>query len=402
MTPTTPATTGTEAGDQAAGVISPSGVYNPNTPVASITPTTPVSIPDNNAPTYDYKAIMAGLNTAQSSVDNTISKISTDTTQQGQQSTDQAAFEDQYGVTADKASLNDLNTQLNSLNNEANAESIKAEGQPIELGSITGQQRQIEHERTIKALGLSSSIQAMQGNLTLANDQVTRAINMKYDPIKADITNLNNQLTANYKNLSQAEQQQSDALKASNDAKLKQIDVQVAADKDWSTTKNTALSNGAPLNVVQQAQTLRDQGNDDAARALLGNYTGTKGNQVIGYDAQGNPIYQNPGGGSGQFTTANLNKGAALAGVSTDDFKKFSSEGANAFVNNYAAISAKEKEIYSSIHPSPTSAEQTANIAAGKPAIPNPSNPSDIEKAISEQNIPPEVKDYLTKYLKSL
>ena len=44
----------------------------------------------------------------------------------------------------------------------------------------------------------------------------------------------------------------------------------------WAKLKNEALKNGAPVNIVQQAETLKAAGKENDARALLSPYTGTK------------------------------------------------------------------------------------------------------------------------------
>lgn len=304
--------TNSEAALQTAQNMNPS----PNIPVFKIAPASPVVIPPATA-TPDYSAILASVVGAQGKVDTTEKKLEEDTKALGGKSADQATLETQDltgagSVASDKAGLRDLNAQLVSLNNEANAAKLKVENQPIELGSIHGQQATIERERTIKALGISSQIQAMNGNLTTANEAVTRSITLKYDPIKAEIDQLNKQLTYNYKNLTEAQKEKADAIKAENAVKLKELTNKEAQEKEWGTTRNTALANGAPVTVVQRAQALKDAGNETGARALLSNYTGTKGNQVVGYDAKGNPVYQTPPKKTSTFnfntTSANLQK----------------------------------------------------------------------------------------------
>lgn len=278
--------TNTEGQLQASQALNP----NPNIPAYKAAPTSPFYVPP--PPTEpDYSSLMASTNTAQTAVNATDQALIDATKAYGGQDAERATLEGSTGVTADTAGLRDLTAQLTSLNNGANAAKIKAEGQPIEQGSIDGQQRQIEHERTIKALGISASMAAMQGNIQTANDKIDAMLKLKYGAIKTNIEVLNLQSDRNYKNLTAAQKVQADALQYQRDIKLKQVGVQEAKQKSWETDKNQALANGAPLKVVQRAEALRVAGQEDAARALLANYTGTKGNQVIGYDSAGNPIY---------------------------------------------------------------------------------------------------------------
>lgn len=293
--------TNSEAAIQTAQNLNPS----PNIPAYKTNPTNQVVL-GQLPPATDYNAIMAGLNTNvatdQTNVNNTQNKITTDTTQLGQQSADQQALEGKYGVAADQKGLNDLNAQVTALNNEANAEKIRLGDNPgILKGGLSAQVNQVEHERTIKALGISSQIQAMQGNLKLANDQVDRALKLKYDPIKAEIETLTKQLDYNYKNLTEAQKEKADAVKTQNDLKLKTVDAKIATEKAFTTTINQGLSNGMPSKVATQAQQLYGAGNEIGARVLMSNFTGATGSQV---DANGNQIPSPKKPGSSSFATS--------------------------------------------------------------------------------------------------
>lgn len=81
------------------------------------------------------------------------------------------------------------------------------------------------------------------------------------------------------------------------------------------------------------------------------------------------------------YTRDEINTGAARAGVSVDDFKQFSEDAANAFINNYPGITQKIKEI--------------------DQGLKDGTDPSEIEGVISSLLVPDEIKNYLVKYLKS-
>lgn len=276
-------TTGTMQGDIAAGLIK-DGVYNPNIDVSKINPTNPIKLPDPSL-TPDYNATLAGTNVSlpptpeETAVKTTQDKITADTTALGGQSAYQLDQEKALGLDENKKTLNNLQAELNSVNTEAqvSALNLDRQGTATRLTAANTLDRQnIEKDRTIKALRISASIQAIQGNIALANDQVTKAVALKYDPLKAEIETLNKQLEYNYKSFDNAEKKKADALKAANDLKLKALDIEKDATENWLKTKNEALSNSAPLKIVQQAEALKSAGKENDARALLAPYTGPK------------------------------------------------------------------------------------------------------------------------------
>ncbi|MEK9207372.1 MAG: hypothetical protein AAB922_02755, partial [Patescibacteria group bacterium] len=91
---------------------------------------------------------------------------------------------------------------------------------------------------------------AIQGNLTLANDQVKRAVDLRYDPIKSNLELLNKQLEFNYKSLDASEKRRADALKAVNDAKLKELEVQRANEKDKNSTLLNQMQSYPDANIT--------------------------------------------------------------------------------------------------------------------------------------------------------
>lgn len=267
-------------GDIDAGLIK-NGVYNPNIPVDQVGPAVPVKLPDAPA-TDNYSAILASLNGTlpeETTYKKTQEDIITKTKELGGQDAFAAGKESEVGLDTSKKELADLTAQLRSVNAEATAETLNLDkrGDPARLTAAhTLDAQNIEKDRTIKALRLSASIQAVQGNIDLANDQVKRAIDLKYNPLKNELEVLNKQLEFNYNSFSAAEKRRADKLKEANDIKLKELDIEKNKAEDWAKERNEALSNGASVKLVQQAETLREAGKEIDARALLAPYTGTK------------------------------------------------------------------------------------------------------------------------------
>lgn len=274
-------TTGTIEGDIAAGLIT-NGVYNPNVPVDKITPVSPLTLPD--APTStDYNAALGSTKGSlpeapsadETALKDTQSKITSKTTELGGESAFQVEQEKLAGVPGLQKDLKNLQAELLSINNEAQIANLNLDrvGTPTRLTAASNLDRSnIEKDRAVKALRVSASIQAIQGNVLLANDQVARAVALKYDPLKAELETLNKQLEFNYKTFDAAEKKRADKLKADNDKKIKELEIERKNVDDWEKTKNNALADGTPLSIVTSAQQFFDAKQEEKARALLGSY----------------------------------------------------------------------------------------------------------------------------------
>ena len=280
-------TTGTQEGDIAAGLIQ-NGVYNPNVDVSKITPTDSIKLP-SLPETDNYSAILASLKGSlppepdTSAIEKGQKDILSLMSEQGKESAFRAEQEGAAGVNIDKKALANLQAELNAVNTEAAAATLNVDrpDQPTKLtaGAILDK-GVIERDRTIKALRLSSSIQAMQGNLSLALDQADRAVKLKYDPLKNEIDVLNKQLEFNYKNFNAAEKKRADALQEVNDLKMRELDQKQDAENTFNKVKIEALINGLPPVIAQRAETLFNNNQSDQAYAILSNYAGVESRQV--------------------------------------------------------------------------------------------------------------------------
>lgn len=246
---------------------------SPNIPSYKAAPTAPFSAVEEPPPA-NYNAILAGVQAAQAQSSASDQAYQDAVASLGNASADEAAFADQAGVNANKKVINDLTASLNALNAEAMAEQVKLENQPILTSIATGQQAQVEKLRAIKAMSISSQIQAAQGNLSLAQDQAERALKLKYDPIKARIDALKFQVDRNYDNLSDEKKLRADALKLQYDEQKAKIQEQEAEDKQFDRIRIGAIGQNMPVALAQQAQALYDAGRVDEAYAVMSKFTG--------------------------------------------------------------------------------------------------------------------------------
>jgi hypothetical protein len=233
------AETNTPEAIRAAQALNPS----PNIPVYQIEPTTPFK-PVNLTDTTNYNALLAGTKISLPEP-KTPEQLAYEKTQQDylakmKDLTGQEAFAQQkaqeLGIPEKQKELNDLQAQLRTLNAEAAAQQEALANQPILSSIALGQQAQVERTRAIKALSLSAQIQALQGNIALAQDQVQQAVDLKYKPIIQELNLLNQQLEFNKEFFNAAEKKRAEELKRQNDLQLKQLEIQIANEKDKNAT----------------------------------------------------------------------------------------------------------------------------------------------------------------------
>lgn len=157
------------------------------------------------------------------------------------QLTGQSAFrstqEAKQGLSEMLKTQTDLSARLKGLQNEALSIPLQfqqgAEGRGITTGGLAPIQTGALRENAIKALSVSSMLEASRGNITLANDLVDRAVNAQYAPLleeqKAKLANLD--LILKSPAYSLADKNRANAQKVLEEAKKTQLE-QAQKDKD--------------------------------------------------------------------------------------------------------------------------------------------------------------------------
>ena len=128
-------------------------------------------------------AVEADSSTARTQIMETLAQLSG-------KGTKQAELEAQAKIPEQTRQLNELNLSLQALNKEALAAQLQAERSGETLGFVRGEQGEIERQRAIKALTLSAQAQIIQGNIGLAQAQVSRALDLEYEPLTQKLTAL--------------------------------------------------------------------------------------------------------------------------------------------------------------------------------------------------------------------
>ena len=225
----------------------------PNVSVDQIQPTSPLNLPNLPADTLDYAAILRGtapslpvapnpesekLKASQDAITSALTEL------RGQEAYSQQQSE-AFGLPESQRRLKDLTAQLLSVNTEAQQQVLEYDkgGKPAILTAAANIDKQnIERDRAIKALGLSAQIQALQGNVELATQQAQRAVDLKYKPILANLDLLEKQLQYSYKTFDAAEKKIADSVSFQNSIKLRQLDAQIAQDKQNATYALNAMA----------------------------------------------------------------------------------------------------------------------------------------------------------------
>lgn len=189
---------------------------------------------------------------------------------------DQAALEEKAGINAIEKDVTDLTNQLNL---------IKAESQTIPLQTQQEYQGRLStqagvgaietgklRENAIKALTTSALLQARQGSLLTAQNQVDRAIQLKYEPIKAQIEATRQQLEINDKYfITPAERKLAEKQTIALAERERQIKKQEEGEQQMLTLITNASSQGASQDLLRRAQAAKTP---MEASMILGQYAG--------------------------------------------------------------------------------------------------------------------------------
>lgn len=234
-----------------------SSTLAPATPIPYTTPATtpayPVGTLDTTIPTPP--AVPTPSETQANSLTDTLKALNASLVGK---SADQTAANTAAGVDTAQKTITDLSAQLSGLQNEAKAIPLSlqndATGRGITAAGLAPIQSAQLRDNAVKALTVSTLLQAAQGNLANAQAQADKVITQKYGPIQEQITaataNLN--LILNSPEYSLEEKNRAQTQLDAQNAK------QVALDKAKSdaaavlTTAQNAAANGTDAITLQK------------------------------------------------------------------------------------------------------------------------------------------------------
>jgi hypothetical protein len=228
--------------------------------------TTPFTLPPAPAPsTFDISTLPSIgdlLNPPKSQVETDLDSqeqlLATDSAKIGGKAAAQISAEDtaarSLGATTGLADftkqLRDINAQQTQLTADAAAATNKSEDRLAPTFAIRGEQAQIERQRSVRALGLSAIAQTLQGNIASAQDYATRAVEVQFAPVQAEIDYLKSAIDINKDKLSREDAKRAEALQVQLQERQRVLDEQKADKEGVHQIAMTAAQFGAPANVL--------------------------------------------------------------------------------------------------------------------------------------------------------
>lgn len=180
------------------------------------------NLPPTPQPTqYDLSAIplpnvneITRLEDEGSSLEN---KLLTAMGELGQKGTAQLQKEASLGLPEYQKQLTDVSGQIQALQKEAMAIPLQLQeqvaGRGVTAGGLAPIQTSQLRQNAIKALGLSSIAQTLQGNVALAQQQADRAIQLQFEPVQAEIDYLKTALELNATRLDREDKKRAELLR---------------------------------------------------------------------------------------------------------------------------------------------------------------------------------------------
>lgn len=137
----------------------------------------------------------------------------------------------------------------------------EARGRGITKGGLRPIQAGRLRANAIRALTVSSLLEASKGNLTTALDLIDRAVAQKFDPIREDIRIKKNNLDLilDSPEFSKAEKDRAKAEKAKQEKAEKELDIRETREKEIQTVAVNAAKNGADALTLQLIQNASSQ-----------------------------------------------------------------------------------------------------------------------------------------------
>lgn len=264
--------------------------YTVAIPISSVTtaPQQQFQTPTPQAPT-NYGAITTDLASQQDfalqQFQNQQDQMVSDTSKLQNALLGEGAFRSQQaeatGLNAANQAAIQKSAEISALGKQAAAAQQENISQGRQLGSVgsfvAGQGAEIERNRAIKALSLGAELDAIQGNIAVAQSKVDQAVEAQYAPMKQALANKLQMFELNktlYAQMSDREQKLYSRAQAAVEKEQKKLDQEIADKKDVQNMLIEATP-VAPASVIANAKKLAESGASKLAVAqALGVYGG--------------------------------------------------------------------------------------------------------------------------------
>lgn len=189
----------------------------------------------------------------------------------GQKGNRQNEIENELGVSDMQTKLMDYNTQIANLKNSFDMAIVNEEGVARPQEFITGRQDFLQKKRTAQVDALTSVVEAMQGNLEIAQDMAKDAVDREFADEEADLEALWVEYNANKEDLERDDKKKADTL-AQNIAERARVLTDKKEEREGviSLAQEAAI-NGAPQGLVSR---ITQASSIEEAMSMAGGYIG--------------------------------------------------------------------------------------------------------------------------------
>lgn len=133
---------------------------------------------------------------------------------------------DELGVNANVKELQNIMSQIAQANASLQAGLTAEAGRVAPMELITGRQAQLQAQGLAKIGGLTSIAQALQGNISLAQQTAQQAVDLEFAPAEREIATIREFLDINADNLTREEKKRAEQLQISLDERQRLLDEQ--------------------------------------------------------------------------------------------------------------------------------------------------------------------------------
>lgn len=254
--PTTPPPSTADTAVAAANVppplANPNTTPNPNTASANYENT--LENGDTNAGIPSTSSLNENVMAAQQPVDQTTAEINSLLQEQGFKATDYANMESQYNIPQNVQQIQDLTQTLNQKNAAYQQQFQQIGAQNIPSLFVSGQLALAKQAAAVDIAATSAQIQALNGNVTAAENLVNQAINTKYSGIQSQIDTAKTYLEANQTQLTAAQKiaadRQTAVLAQQKQDVTDQQALDVQAQKDMANQINAGVDAGTAYKAM--------------------------------------------------------------------------------------------------------------------------------------------------------
>jgi hypothetical protein len=224
------------------------------------TPTLREALP---APLSDFTSFIRSLTPDTSALDrrgeNLRGDISDTIAAIGTKGDRQLEVEGELGLPEDRQRLRELNLQVAQLRGEFDKAIVNEEGSVRPIEFITGRQDFLQKKSAVMVGALTSVAQALQGNITLAEQTADRTIEREFADEEAELARLQFEYTENKEALEKADKQGADQLALYINERSRVLADQKEERQNALAIAQLAAINGAPNTVVSRIAGARSQ-----------------------------------------------------------------------------------------------------------------------------------------------